>query len=281
MMIPGIDVSHWQGLIDWSEVRRSGVLFAFIKATEFPDKRTKIHVDVRLKENIEGANNNGILWGAYHFFRTHIDPVIQAQVFCETVGKFLSLPPVLDLEVAGCKGKKLNQKVSAFLEETEKISGRRPIIYTSGGFWRPMMMYEKRTDADWAKEYPLWLAQYTSTWPTPCYPWAGWDFWQYSDKGRLPGIKAAVDLNWFNGSLLELQEKYSVNNKMEVNNHRTNYSKENASEKQDNGSFRVLDMVGKIREKVNKTNKNNNELLTTSEENDEWVRKYFFVNPSR
>ena len=209
-MIPGIDVSHWQREIDWSEVKRSGVKFAFIKATEFPDKRTSLFVDGEMRKNIAGASANGLLWSAYHFFRTHIDPVIQAKVFCETVGEFNSLPPVLDLEAAGSKGERLNYKVRQFLDETERITKKRPIIYSSGGFWRSYLAYEKRTHTDWARAYPLWIAQYTNLWPTPLYPWAGWEFWQYSDKGKIPGIVTHVDLNWFNGSLEELERKYIV-----------------------------------------------------------------------
>jgi len=209
-MIPGIDVSHWQREIDWSEVKRSGVKFAFIKATEFPDKRTSLFVDGEMRKNIAGASANGLLWSAYHFFRTHIDPVIQAKVFCETVGEFNSLPPVLDLEAAGSKGERLNYKVRQFLDETERITKKRPIIYSSGGFWRSYLAYEKRAHTDWARAYPLWIAQYTNLWPTPLYPWAGWEFWQYSDKGKIPGIVTHVDLNWFNGSLEELERKYIV-----------------------------------------------------------------------
>ena len=207
-MIPGIDVSHWQVEIDWSEVKRAGVKFAFIKATEFPDKRTELFIDNLLYQNIQGAAENGIYWGAYHFFRTHIDPVIQAQAFVETVGEFTCLPPVLDLEVAGSKGEKLNLKVQQFLDEVERLTTRKPIIYTSGSFWRSYMMYEKRVHSDWARDYPLWMARYTSLWPTPIYPWAGWDFWQYSDSGKLPGIKTHMDLNWFNGSEAELVERF-------------------------------------------------------------------------
>ncbi|MBU1979408.1 MAG: glycoside hydrolase family 25 protein [Gammaproteobacteria bacterium] len=209
-MIPGVDVSHWQVEIDWSEAKRAGVKFAFIKATEFPDKKTTLFIDDLLYRNLQGVSANGIYWSAYHFFRTHIDPVIQAQVFVETVGQFTSLPPVLDLEAAGCKGEKLNLKVRAFLQEVERLTNRKPIIYTSGGFWRSYMMYEKRVHADWAREYPLWMAQYTTLWPTPLYPWAGWDFWQYSDKGKLPGFKTHMDLNWFNGSEEELVERFNV-----------------------------------------------------------------------
>jgi len=209
-MIPGIDVSHWQREIDWGEVKRSGVKFAFIKATEFPDKRTSLFVDGEMRKNIAAASANGLLWGAYHFFRTHIDPVIQAKVFCETVGDFSSLPPVLDLEAAGSKGERLNYKVRQFLDETERITNRRPIIYSSGGFWRSYLAYEKRAHTDWARAYPLWIAQYTNLWPTPLYPWAGWEFWQYSDKGKIPGVVTHVDLNWFNGTLEELERKYVV-----------------------------------------------------------------------
>ena len=209
-MIPGIDVSHWQREIDWSEVKRSGVKFAFIKATEFPDKRTSLFIDEEMRKNIDGASANGIFWSAYHFFRTHIDPVIQAKVYCETVGDFNSLPPVLDLEVAGSKGERLNYKVRQFLDEAERITNKRPIIYSSGGFWRSYLANEKRSHTDWARAYPLWVAQYTTLWPTPLYPWAGWEFWQYTDKGKIPGVITHVDLNWFNGSVEELERKYVI-----------------------------------------------------------------------
>jgi lysozyme len=207
-MIPGIDVSHWQSDIDWAEVKRSGVKFAFMKATEFPDKRTTLFVDNQFKANADGAKANGIHWGAYHYFRTHVDPVTQAKVFCETVGDFSSMPPVLDLESAGSKGERLNYKVRQFLDEVEKISSRKPIIYTSAGFWNSYMICEKRDHTDWARAYPLWLAHYTSLWPTSPYPWIDWAFWQYSDRGTLPGIKTHVDLNWFTGSEEELTEKF-------------------------------------------------------------------------
>ena len=207
-MIPGIDVSHWQGEIDWIKVAQSGVKFVFIKATEFPDRRISVFIDQNLKKNINGALQNNILWGAYHFFRTHIDPIIQAQVFCETVGHFNSLPPVMDLEVAGSKGTKLNEKVFTFVKEVQRITGRQTIIYTSGGFWRSYMLYNRRSDSDWAQVYPLWLAQYTSCWPSIPYPWIAWKFWQYSDRGKLPGIPGNVDLNWFIGSYEELISQF-------------------------------------------------------------------------
>ena len=291
-MIPGIDVSHWQSDIDWSEVKRSGVKFAFIKATEFPDKKTALFVDNKCQENINGAKANGIHWSAYHFFRTHIDPVIQAQSYCETIGEFSSLPPVLDLEAAGSKGERLNHKVRMFLEEVEKITHRKPIIYTSGGFWRSYMAYEKRAHTDWAREYPLWMAQYTTLWPGSIYPWAAWDFWQYSDKGKLPGIKTHVDLNWFVGSEAELIEKF-VNSRIptipvyqfeeddvlvgQINE--TELSSGSPSSKSfyeenyrgDYQDFEEKDASGK---RVNAIPGNKNPKYTSNEQN--WIREYFF-----
>jgi len=207
-MIPGIDVSHWQGEIDWAKVKAAGVKFAFLKASEFPDKKLTMFIDDKFEINRKGAEENGIYWGAYHFFRTHIDPVNQAEEFCKLVGTADSLPLVMDLEVAGCKGTKLVRKVKSFVETVASITGRKPIIYTSGGFWRPYLTYEKITDVDWALEYPFWMARYTSQWPGSVYPWCAWDFWQYSDKGRIPGIKGSVDLNWFIGTLEELQTRF-------------------------------------------------------------------------
>ena len=281
-MIPGIDVSHWQSDIDWAEVKRSGVKFAFIKATEFPDKRTTLFVDNKFKENVEGAKSNGIHWSAYHFFRTHIDPVIQAKVFCETVGDFSSLPPVMDLEVAGSKGERLNYKVRQFLEEVEKISNRKPFIYTSSGFWRSYMTCEKREHTDWARFYPLWLAHYTALWPNTPYPWIGWAFWQYFDKGTLPGIKTHVDLNWFNGSEAELIEQFI---RVEVNASYANIPVENST---DQGSpaakyIEDLNFKGDYQEEMQPSisryplpdNSNITEAKYSNQE-ENWIRSYFF-----
>ena len=276
-MIPGIDVSHWQNEIDWAEVKRSGVKFAFIKATEFPDKKTSLFIDNKLHINVQGAEENDIYWGAYHFFRTHIDPVIQAQVFCETVGVFSSLPPVMDLEAAGSKGERLNYKVRQFLEEVVRITGRTPIIYTSGGFWRSYMTYEKLNHTDWARSYPLWLAHYTNLWPSPLYPWSVWNFWQYSDHGRLPGIKTHVDLNWFNGSEDELVEKF-VNQRNAITpedfhigqlfeNEPTAQSK--TLDPQYKGDYQEAGQMNKIQDSP---------APKYSANQEEWIRSYFFKN---
>lgn len=265
-MIPGIDVSHWQGEIEWAKIAKSGVKFAFIKATEFPDRRITVFVDQNLKKNIQGAQQNNILWGAYHFFRTHIDPVIQAQVFCQTVGLFTSLPPVIDLEVAGSKGTPLNAKLLAFVQEVQRITNRTPIIYTSGGFWRSYMLFNRRADTDWAQAYPLWIAQYTSNWPTIPYPWASWDFWQYSSNGRLPGIPGAVDLNWFIGSYEELVSRFVKDN------HGTGKGVSELNYSQPSGQMEV----GKMPSDDQTLKGLNLDSMDEEESDDDWIKRYFF-----
>jgi len=283
-MIPGIDVSHWQNDIDWAEVKRSGVRFAFIKATEFPDKRTTLFVDNKFKVNSEGAQANGIHWSAYHFFRTHIDPILQAKVFCETVGEFSSLPPVLDLEAAGSKGERLNYKVRQFLEEVEKISNRKPIIYTSSGFWHSYMMSEKRDHTDWARSYPLWLAHYTALWPNTPYPWIGWAFWQHSDKGTLPGIKTHVDLNWYTGSEQELIEQFVL---IVSSNVRTNRSEQNLPSQVGPEGKTVTEQIikGDYQEEAQDPeylplhyNKPGSPEAKYTSQEENWIRSYFFKN---
>ena len=209
-MIPGIDVSHWQREIDWSEVARSGVRFAFIKATEFVEKRTELRVDENLQQNIEGAKKNGMHWGAYHIFRTHIDPIIQARAFCEAVGAFSSLPPAVQLVSSRLSSERLNHKVQQFLEEVESISGKKCVIFTNRAFWTRHMHNENNSLIDWAREYPACISQHTSMWPEPLYPWAGWAFWQFTDKGHIPGIATDVHVHWFNGSEEDLIRGYGL-----------------------------------------------------------------------
>ena len=208
-MIPGINISHWQRTINWDEVKRSGVQFAFIHATEFQNRTTNLSIDPHFISNLDGVTQNNMFWGAVHIFSTHIDPVLQAKVFCEVVGDFNSLPPVLKIMEAGSKGERLNYKAKLFVETVAELSGRKPIILTNETFWQGYMCHEKESHADWAREYPLWISQYSSLWPTALYPWAAWDFWQYSDKGSIPGVETDVHMSWFNGSEKEFFQKYA------------------------------------------------------------------------
>ena len=207
-MIPGINVSQWQREINWSEVHRAGVKFAFISATEFSYKSTQLCIDAQLEKNIRGASENLVSWGAIHHFCSHIDPVLQAKVFTKVVDSNSDLPPVVELRESGLKGERLNYKLRLLVEKMEEIIGMKPILCTDDVFWRGSMCSEKLDHTDWAIKYPLWISKFTSLWPNAMYPWASWDFWQHTDRGNIPGVQTDVNMVWFNGSYKELVEKY-------------------------------------------------------------------------
>jgi len=210
-MLSGIDVSHYQEVIDWPKVRASGVRFAIIKASEGTE-----YADPMFEQNFKGAQAAGIIPGSYHFFLPNQDPLKQAQHHREVVsavcGSRPCLPPCIDLETAGATKAQMNAIVGGFLQELRRLDGRPGLLYTSPGFWNTYMpvpvLSQYRLPAsqvDWAAEHPLWIAHYTTGWPSQVYPWAGWSFWQYSSAGKISGIRSRVDLDYFNGSLGDLE----------------------------------------------------------------------------
>ena len=206
-MKPGIDVSHWQSEIDWPQVKAAGIEFCFYKATEYPLGGTDIYVDDNLELNAQGCADNDIYSAPYHFYRTHVDPEVQAAGFMGVVRDLpFSLRPVIDLEVAGKKGAELCADVKAFCDVIENELKVKPIIYTSGSFWRSYMIETAYANVLDFVGYPLWIAQWTLYWPSPLYPFAGFDFWQFTDSGRVPGIKTLVDLDRFNGDNQDFQK---------------------------------------------------------------------------
>lgn len=209
-MLFGIDVSYHQDLIDWQKVRTSGVRFAIIKASEGEE-----YTDPMFEQNMLGAAEAEIVAGTYHFFLPKYDPLMQARHYVKTLqelgGDRPTLPPCIDIETTGLGKTAYNQAVKVFLEEIFRLTGRTAMIYVSPGFWSsylPVPVYSGykllRSGVDWAAEYPLWVAHYTSGWPYQVYPWAGWAFWQYSSSGKIAGITTRVDLNLFSGTAEEL-----------------------------------------------------------------------------
>lgn len=197
----GIDVSDHQGLIDWEKVRGAGVRFAFIKATEGlnPPYR-KVATFTR---NWSGANDAGIIRGAYHYLRPEFDGKAQADYFLSTVGEIGAgiLPPVLDIEeTGGLSADKILECAQLWIDTVTQHYGLTPIIYTYAPFWR-----DKLGNTDRFKDHMLWLANTSTTVePQLIGSWPSWDFWQYSFTGRVDGIPKPVDLNIYNGTLLEL-----------------------------------------------------------------------------
>ena len=190
--VPGIDVSHFQGVIDWDRVKAAGIQFAFIKATDGISWK-----DPNLAVNMSGAAKAGIPFGLYHFYRPAEDAAQQATHFLSIDDTLAQLPPVLDLELDPLKV----SDAETWLEAVEDSMYVVPIVYGS-----PAFLFAHFEDWSGVKTYPLWVAEYTSR-PNPVTgPWANWDFWQYSNSGTVDGVSGPVDLNWFNGSLDDLKE---------------------------------------------------------------------------
>jgi GH25 family lysozyme M1 (1,4-beta-N-acetylmuramidase) len=207
---PGIDVSDHDDIVNWQQVRSAGYTFAFAKATE--GETFKADTFPRNWRVMHGA---GVIRGAYHFFRPTKDPEKQAYHFLNYVQSVESiqpndLPPALDLEhfpsYIQQEWESLRQpervkRVRTWLEVVESEIKRKPIIYTSFGFWSEFMS----GITDFA-DYPLWVANYTNR-AKPLIPneWSSWTFWQYTDTTEVPGIpNSQEDGNRFNGSLIEL-----------------------------------------------------------------------------
>ena len=190
--VHGIDVSAYQGRIDWSLVAGHQVQFAFIKATEGVTLR-----DSRFQRNWRGAQAAGIYRGAYHYFQPNYDAAKQANLFTRTVPLTAGdLPPVLDVEHAQFHDvARMRQGVAIWLRLVERHYGVRPILYSNYSFYQ-------RHLAGHFDKYPLWLAHYEVD--QPRLPPGKWLIWQHSDEAYVPGIRGTVDFNVFQGSFQRL-----------------------------------------------------------------------------
>ena len=195
--IRGIDISHYQERINWSQLRNARIdghplSFIFIKATEGVSL-----IDENFNENFYQARQNNITRGAYHFFVPDADARKQAQFFLKQVHlEAGDLPPVLDVEKAGRMDKEqLQRAVKTWLQEVEKHYGVKPIIYTGYKF---KLQY---LNDSFFNDYPYWIAHYYVGELEYKGPWA---FWQYTDVGHIEGIEGYVDCNIFSGDLEQL-----------------------------------------------------------------------------
>ncbi len=189
--LQGIDVSHYQGQVQWDRVERH-YQFAFIKATEGSH-----YTDPKYDENIHSIADTSLMFGAYHFFSPDQDALTQAKHFMKITGDVAHpLPPVLDVEVNPSGGSEsLRAAVKIWLRHVEQQTGCRPIIYTSKHYW------SQHFDSSF-NEYPLWISEYTTTEDNlGNIPWA---FWQYTEKGRVAGVSGLVDKSRFRGDVTQL-----------------------------------------------------------------------------
>lgn len=197
--IHGIDVSAYQGKIDWHMVKSMEedevrIHFAFIKATE-----GLTLVDPYFKRNWREAAKAGIVCGAYHFFRPQKDGLAQAKFFLQVVDvEKGDLPAVVDIEsLDGVSIPAMRKELLKFLHHLEKKTKVKPIIYTGLSF------YQDYLDG-YVEGYPLWIAHYYK--PTLNFSENKWKFWQHSDRAKINGIGHVVDFNAFNGDSLAFEK---------------------------------------------------------------------------
>lgn len=201
--INGPDVASWQhpggAAINWFAVRASGHEFAMVKATEGLD-----YVNPHFVEDGIGMRAAGVARGAYHYADVRQSPEAQAAFFASTAMPIVAggLPPVLDLEDAkGLPPGAVIDWTHRYLNAVQTLTGRQPIIYTYPNFWRTAM-----ANTTEFTQYPLWIADYNGGNAPGPLPggWRHWTFWQYTDSGRIPGVNAAIDLNYYGGGLGDL-----------------------------------------------------------------------------
>tara|TARA_R110000824_G_scaffold150209_6_gene320745 strand:+ start:3999 stop:4865 length:867 start_codon:yes stop_codon:yes gene_type:complete len=207
----GVDVSHWNGNVRWPAVAESEVKFVWVKVTQGRD-----HVDKTASTNLEGARENGIIVGGYHFPSPQIgqsnskDPEIEVKNFLQAYGGKIpegDMTPVLDLE-AGVKGDPDHNRQWAleWLRVFEDETGLRPVIYTAKWY---VNAYLRRKVGD-LKNYKLWVADYTKPYsdggrnePDSTCGWDEYSVWQWTSKGKAVGLDQTgirkCDMNWLVG----------------------------------------------------------------------------------
>nr|MBC7612980.1 glycoside hydrolase family 25 protein [Pseudopedobacter sp.] len=196
--VHGIDVSFYQQKINWKKVgameyKEIHISFAFIKATEGVTL-----VDPYFQRNWRESKEGGIVRGAYHYFKPKKSGIWQARFFLQTVNvEAGDLPPVVDIEeAAGLSESELIPNIQDFLNEVEKKTKTKPIIYTGYQFYKDHLIGK-------FDEYPIWIAHY---YQQKLAENLKWNFWQHSDKAHIDGIKGKVDMNVFNGEEEDLSK---------------------------------------------------------------------------
>lgn len=191
--IEGIDVSRYQGYIDYSRVRASGIEIVYIRSS-----LGNSYVDPYFRQNYNNAKSNGLKVGFYHYVvaRNVTEAREEARFFASTIA---GLQPdcllAMDFEqLNGLSNYEVNQISLAFLQELESLTSKKAVVYSDS--------YNANNvfDTTISSRYPLWLAEYGVSNPNPGV-WSNWIGWQYTDKGEIPGINGYVDRDTFTSDI--------------------------------------------------------------------------------
>jgi lysozyme len=186
----GVDVSHWEGVVDW-HAAAAGIGFAYYKCTDGIN-----FVDPQFSNNKQGCNSVGLAHAPYHYYQPSLDPIAQANHFIKTAGYFYKRY-IVDLEKQE-NDPHITGNLQAFLLRVQSLTGIKPAIYTSAGYWNEFV----NPKPSWAHEYDLLVAHYTAE-RSPILPigWTTWCIWQFSDFWYFPGCLETSDGDWFNGTI--------------------------------------------------------------------------------
>jgi lysozyme len=196
--VKGVDVSTYQGSVNWTSAKAAGIEFAFARISD-----GTANPDNQFTSNWKGMKAAGVIRGAYQYWRASVDPTAQADLVAsslQSAGGLLAgdLPVVMDIETAdGQSASTIEANMKTWLAAVEQKTGKKPLIYTSMGTY-PISATTYDT-------YTLWVANYGATCPSMPVGWTQWAFWQNSDSGSVSGISGGVDTDVFNGTLAQLQ----------------------------------------------------------------------------
>jgi lysozyme len=203
-MLDGIDVYYRDGVIQWPTLKAAGNAFVIARGA-YGDAQ-----DTRVAAYAEGIRQSGMALGVYHFLRTSKDYQKQIDLMLELIDRLGigpgDLPPALDVEDnpdydgpwQTANNDKYLTAVDRWITAVTKRTGHTPILYTRAGFWATL------GNPGGFSHCPLWVAHYGAASPRLPAGWKDYAFWQYTDKGTVPGVGPTVDRDRFNGDAAAL-----------------------------------------------------------------------------
>ena len=191
----GIDVSEWQGTINFEEVKGAGIDIVYIRASE-----GRNYIDPYFRENYENAKRNGLKTGFYHYLtaRTEEEAIAEAEFFVRNInGTEPECKLAMDFESFGdLSVEEINEISNAFLERVQELSGKECVIYSDAYNAREVF------DEELARKYAIWVADYFVEEPADNGKWSSWVGFQFTDRGRINGIDGNVDRDKFTNGIL-------------------------------------------------------------------------------
>jgi GH25 family lysozyme M1 (1,4-beta-N-acetylmuramidase) len=196
--VKGVDVSKYDPNVNWASAKAAKIVFAFARVSDGLN-----YPDATFLGNWDGMKQQGIVRGVYQYFRSSQDPIKQADYMLAQLAKggaplATDLPPVMDIETAdGVSTTAVRAAMQKWLDYVELKTGRKPLVYTAN--------FMSATIGPGFSKYPLWVANYGAQCPLMPDGWTTWKFWQYDDKGTVPGVGTGnVDVDEFDGTLQDL-----------------------------------------------------------------------------